>query len=132
MNSSLNKRVGLAILVVSIFLITQTGDAFAREGKRHNSHGFGHRSHQFNYGYNYDRNYSYGYNYHHNRHYYRNHHYHRYLPYGHTVLRLADAIYYYFRGDYYRKTHSGYVVVDELPHQHRKIVYDDTPTYYDL
>jgi len=53
-------------------------------------------------------------------------------------LRLADAIYYYFKGNYYRQTHSGYVVVtaprgavvEELPRMSREISYDDTPYYY--
>lgn len=65
------------------------------------------------------------------------HYYHRELPLGYAMIRLADAIYYYSDGIYYRNTPSGYVVVQApvgatvsvIPAGYRTIVYNDV-TYY--
>jgi hypothetical protein len=64
--------------------------------------------------------------------------YHRSLPWGCIPLRVADVIYYYTEGTYYRETPSGYVIVSAprgarvtvLPERHKVIVYDKTDYYY--
>ncbi|OGX11617.1 MAG: hypothetical protein A2351_02100 [Omnitrophica bacterium RIFOXYB12_FULL_50_7] len=64
--------------------------------------------------------------------------YHRNLPWGCISLRVADMLYYYLEGTYYRETPSGYVVVaaprgaliTTLPQRNKVIVYDNTDYYY--
>jgi len=64
--------------------------------------------------------------------------YHRTLPWGCRPLHLADALYYYLEGTYYRETPSGYVIVSAprgaiitaLPERHKVIAYENTDYYY--
>jgi hypothetical protein len=64
--------------------------------------------------------------------------YHRDLPRGCMPLRVADMLFYYLEGTYYRETPSGYVIVSAprgamiplLPERNKVIVYDNTDYYY--
>jgi hypothetical protein len=64
--------------------------------------------------------------------------YHRNLPAGYIALRVAEDLYYYFGGIYYRETPVGYVevippagvVVETIPVGYKIIPYGNTTYYY--
>ncbi|MFH1799236.1 MAG: DUF6515 family protein [Candidatus Omnitrophota bacterium] len=109
-------RISLFFLVLSVFCFVQPKDSFAQAPRSHSNH--------------FERSSFHGSSPH--------PHYYRYLPWGCIPLRMADALYYYLEGAYYRETPSGYVIVSaprgaiitSLPERHKVIVYDNTDYYY--
>jgi len=107
----------LVMLMLSVFLMVQTGTAFAQPPRPQPDHrpkpSFHHAPPPRPY-------------------------YYRTLPWGCTPLRVADMVYYYLEGTYYRETPSGYVIVSAprgamitaLPERHKVIVYENTDYYY--
>ncbi|MFH1209145.1 MAG: DUF6515 family protein [Candidatus Omnitrophota bacterium] len=110
-------RILLFVLILSVFCFVQAKDSFAQTPRSHSNRSEGPSFHGSP-----------------PRHPY----YHRDLPWGCIPLHVADALYYYLEGAYYRETPSGYVIVSaprgaiitSLPERHRVIVYDSTDYYY--
>lgn len=111
-----HSRIAICVLVLSMLCFVQARDSFAQPSHSRPNYSPGHSFHRSP-----PRPY-----------------YHRDLPWGYVTLRVADMLYYYLEGTYYRETPSGYVIVSAprgamitaLPERHKVIVYDNTDYYY--